>query len=146
MAQPGQKNWWDMTGGELESFNRDRCANLPFGGRGDATCADFSIESLGLNRDIMAQDTDVNRTSEPGTNIFNSPLAKGIINIIPGGQAGLALGTAAGTGAKTAIDTYLPNIVLILIGIVSLIGGLMLWGRFSGDPIAKAGRSLAAKS
>jgi len=141
MTQPGARNWWEMTGGELEAMNRTRCGDLPFGGRGDPTCAQFRIENLGLNRDVMAPDTDVNRTSEPSLGTRFGFAFMGIPGLGPAATAA----TGAVIGAKTTVDKYLPNIVLILIGIVMLFAGVMLWGRFSGDVVARYGRKLASE-
>lgn len=136
MALPGARNWWEMTGGELEDMNRTRCGDLPFGGRGDPTCAQFRIESLGIG----ATDTDENRTSEPSL----GTRALGALSIGPFGPL-VGAGVAAANTVETTVDKYLPNIVLILIGIVMLIAGVMLWGRFSGDAVARYGRKLASE-
>jgi hypothetical protein len=138
MSQPGARNWWEMTGGELEAMNRTRCGDLPFGGRDDPTCARFRIESLGIG----APDTDANRTSEPS---LGTRLGFALMGI-PGAGPAVQAGAAVGTSTKSAIDAYIPNIVLILIGIVMLFAGVMLWGRFSGDAIARYGRKLASEA
>lgn len=135
MFQAGAPDWMNMTGGQLEDFNRRRCGDLPFGGRSDPTCAQFRIESLGIG----APDTDENRTSEPSLGTRLGFAFMGIPGLGPAATAA----TGAAVGAKTAVDRYLPNIVLILIGIVMLFAGVMLWGRFSGDAVARYGRKLA---
>jgi hypothetical protein len=122
MFQPGGPDWLNMTGGQLEDFNRKRCADLPFGGRGDATCAQFRIESLGIG----APDTDENRTSQPS--LFDR-LSNATLGLGPVGTAIGAGKAALDAGENVIINKYLPNIVLIVIGIVLLIAGVMLWGR-----------------
>lgn len=133
MALPGARNWWEMTGGEIEDMNRNRCADLPFGGRGDATCAQFGIENLGFGKQVVAPDTDENRTSEAKIYDFKIWDPLGLYRKGADAVKGKVDDAAKGIGS------FGSNVVLIGVGVVLIIGGLFLWSaRNQGHSIGQA--------
>lgn len=125
MALPGNKNWWDMTAGEIDDMNRARCGDMPFGGRGDPDCARFLVEPLKDNH-VSADPTSQNRTSK-----FYDFSKQALGSILPGAGIAIAGAEAVAEPVKDltlgTATKFLQNGGLVIVGIIIIIGSFMLW-------------------
>lgn len=122
---PGQPDWLNMTGSQLEKMNEERCRNSPFGGRRDPTCSDFTVREYG-GIGVSAPTDDSNRTSNAG--LFDmGKILRGLAPINPAFGAAGAAADIYGPEVRKGVAAAALNTGFVIFGFVMVIGAFMLW-------------------